>query len=63
VKVGPHVLILGDLTLINARFACLTAVWIVKAGSALQICHEPQEGSGSGEDRKYIEAMDWKVAL
>jgi hypothetical protein len=37
VTVGPHARSLGLLDLSNALFACLTAVWIVKAGSALEL--------------------------
>lgn len=34
--VGPQAFTLGDLDVLNAFVACLTAVWIVKAGNAIE---------------------------
>ena len=41
VSVGPHVRTRGFCTLVNAFLACLTAVWIVNAGSALRFRKDP----------------------
>jgi hypothetical protein len=59
VTVGPHALTRGLATFANAFFACLTAVWMVNAGSALR---SHQQGCSRGRARTYIDAMDWKAA-
>lgn len=56
VTVGPHARSLGLLDLSNAFFACLTAVWIVKAGSALDlgVCVTSGVNMGRGRTSKQL---------
>lgn len=53
--VGPHVFIRGFFTLTKAFWACLTAVWIVKAGNALVKQLEMRQRSRE-EEEAYIDA-------
>jgi hypothetical protein len=61
VTVGPQARTRGLGTVLKAFAACLTTVWIVNAGRALNWC-ENRVDLCTEREKEYIDAMAWKVA-